>query len=162
MKFLQKLKGSKTAEYIFLGIISVAVIAVLAVSFTGTPQTEAYDGDETIAYVKDLENRLEKTLSAVNGAGNVSVVITVESGKETVLAEETVTVTDENGRTTTTSSPVLINGKPFVLKENYPKVIGVLIVAQGADSISVMRNLQQAAVSLLNIEPSRIEILAMN
>ena len=96
MKFLQKLKGSKTAEYIFLGVISVAVIAVLAVSFTGTPKTEAYDGDETIAYVKDLENRLEKTLSAVNGAGNVSVVITVESGKEnTAEALEAVRVVVE-------------------------------------------------------------------
>ncbi|MFR6056784.1 MAG: hypothetical protein ACLUHK_09420, partial [Eubacteriales bacterium] len=114
-----------------------------------------------IAYVKDLENRLEKTLSKVKGAGEVSVVITVDSGKETVLASEKVTVT-EDGRTTVTESPIMVNGKPVVLKENYPEIVGVLIVAQGANSISVMKNLQQAAVSLLNINLSRIEILAMN
>ena len=121
----------------------------------------AYEGDEIIAYVKDLENRLEKTLSKVKGAGEVSVVITVDSGKETVLASEKVTVT-EDGRTTVTESPIMVNGKPVVLKENYPEIVGVLIVAQGANSISVMKNLQQAAVSLLNINLSRIEILAMN
>lgn len=56
----------------------------------------------------------------------------------------------------------MVNGKPVVLKENLPEITGVLIVAQGADSIGVMKNIQQAAVSLLNIEVSRIEILARN
>ena len=161
MKFLQKLKSNKTLEYVFLGIISVAVIAVLAFSLIKPTSSEAYEGDEIIASVKDLENRLEKTLSKVKGAGEVSVVITVDSGKETVLASEKVTVT-EDGRTTVTESPIMVNGKPVVLKENYPEIVGVLIVAQGANSISVMKNLQQAAVSLLNINLSRIEILAMN
>lgn len=162
MKFLQKLKNNKTAEYIFLGIISLAVILVLAFSFAKPAESAVYEGDETVTYVKDLENRLTKSLSEVKGAGDVSVVITVESGKETVLAEETVTITDENGKITVTKTPIMVNGKPVVLKENYPKIVGVLIVAQGASSIGVMKNLQQAAASLLNIEISRIEILAMN
>ena len=128
----------ETLEYVFLGIISVAVIAVLAFSLIKPTSSEAYEGDEIIAYVKDLENRLEKTLSKVKGAGEVSVVITVDSGKETVLASEKVTVT-EDGRTTVTESPIMVNGKPVVLKENYPEIVGVLIVAQGANSISVMK-----------------------
>ena len=144
MKLIQKLKNNKTIEYIFLGLISIAVVAVLAFSLVKPASTEAYEDDEVISYVKDLENRLEKTLSEIKGAGNVSVVITVDSGKETIYASEKV------------------NGKPVVVKENYPEIVGVLIVAQGANSISVMKNIQQAAVSLLNINLSRIEILAMN
>ena len=161
MKLIQKLKNNKTIEYIFLGLISIAVVAVLAFSLVKPASTEAYEDDEVISYVKDLENRLEKTLSEIKGAGNVSVVITVDSGKETIYASEKVTVS-ENGKTTVTESPILVNGKPVVVKENYPEIVGVLIVAQGANSISVMKNLQQAAVSLLNINLSRIEILAMN
>ena len=161
MKLIQKLKNNKTIEYIFLGLISIAVVAVLAFSLVKPASTEAYEDDEVISYVKDLENRLEKTLSEIKGAGNVSVVITVDSGKETVYASEKVTVS-ENGKTTVTESPILVNGKPVVVKENYPEIVGVLIVAQGANSISVMKNIQQAAVSLLNINLSRIEILAMN
>lgn len=161
MKLIQKLKNNKTIEYIFLGLISIAVVAVLAFSLVKPASTEAYEDDEVISYVKDLENRLEKTLSEIKGAGNVSVVITVDSGKETIYASEKVTVS-ENGKTTVTESPILVNGKPVVVKENYPEIVGVLIVAQGANSISVMKNIQQAAVSLLNINLSRIEILAMN
>lgn len=161
MKLIQKLKNNKTIEYIFLGLISIAVVAVLAFSLVKPASTEAYEDDEVISYVKDLENRLEKTLSEIKGAGDVSVVITVDSGKETIYASEKVTVS-ENGKTTVTESPILVNGKPVVVKENYPEIVGVLIVAQGANSISVMKNIQQAAVSLLNINLSRIEILAMN
>ncbi|PWM70860.1 MAG: hypothetical protein DBX59_09850 [Bacillota bacterium] len=162
MKFLNKLKNSKTAEYIFLGVISLAVIIILAVSFAKPAETNANVTDETVVYIRELEKRMEKALSQVRGAGEVSVVITAESGKETVLASETVTVTDENGKITVTETPIMVNGKPVVLKENVPKITGVLIVAQGADSIGVMKNIQQAAVSLLNIEVSRIEILARN
>ncbi len=162
MKFLSRLKNSKTAEYLLLGIISLAVIAVLAVSFVKTDDAENTTSDETVLYVRELEKRMESALSQVKGAGNVAVVITVGSGKETVLASETVTVTDENGKITVTETPIMVNGKPVVLKENVPEITGVLIVAQGADSIAVMKNIQQAAVSLLNIEVSRIEILAKN
>ncbi len=161
MKLFQKLKGNKTIEYVFLGLIAVAVVAVLAFSLIRPSDAVAYEDDEVISYVKDLENRLEKTLSQIKGAGDVSVVITVDSGKETIYANETVTVS-EDGKTTITESPILVNGKPVVVKENYPEIVGVLIVAQGANSISVMKNIQQAAVSLLNINLSRIEILAMN
>ena len=160
MKLFQKLKGNKTIEYVFLGLIAVAVVAVLAFSLIRPSDAVAYEDDEVISYVKDLENRLEKTLSQIKGAGDVSVVITVDSGKETIYANETVTVS-EDGKTTITESPILVNGKPVVVKENYPEIVGVLIVAQGANSISVMKNIQQAAVSLLNINLSRIEILAM-
>ena len=162
MKFLSKLKNSKTAEYLLLGAISIAVIVILAFSFAKPAETAAGEDDETIAYVRELEKRMEEALSSVKGAGKVSVVINGGSGAETVLASEKVTVTDENGRITTTETPVMVNGKPVVLKENLPEITGVLIVAQGADSIGVMKNIQQAAVSLLNIEVSRIEILARN
>ena len=49
----------------------------------------------------------------------------------------------------------------MVLKELYPEIIGVLIVAEGANNIMVLNKLQQATVSLLDIEPKQIEILSM-
>jgi len=103
---------------------------------------------------------LSKTLSSVSGAGKVSVVITVESGMQTVLASKTVTTSDENG-TKIEESPIIVNGKTVVIKELYPKITGVLIVAQGANNISVLSKLQQATVSLLDIELNQIEILTM-
>ena len=85
MKFLSRLKNSKTAEYLLLGIISLAVIAVLAVSFVKTDDAENTTSDETVLYVRELEKRMESALSQVKGAGNVAVVITVGSGNYYLL-----------------------------------------------------------------------------
>ena len=46
-------------------------------------------------------------------------------------------------------------------KENYPEITGVLIVAKGANSISVLTKIQNATTSLLDININKIEILTM-
>ena len=119
--------------------------------------TEISSVDE---YVANLEDRLSSTLSKVEGAGNVSVVITVESGMETVLAVESTTTKTADG-TETVEKPILVNGKVVVLKELYPEITGVLIVSKGANNIAVLRRLQDATVSLLDINVNQIEILSM-
>ena len=110
-------------------------------------------------YVNDLENRLRNTLSQVDGAGKVSVVITVESGMETVLATETVINETTMGKETI-KKPIIVNGKTVVVKEMYPKIIGVLIVAEGAGNIGVMTRIQKATTSLLDIEITPISVSA--
>ena len=55
----------------------------------------------------------------------------------------------------------MLNGKTVVLKELYPKINGVVIVAEGANNITVMRKIQQATTSLLGVDLGRIEILTM-
>ena len=110
--------------------------------------------------MENLENRLANTLSRVYGVGDVSVVITVESGMETVLANKITTTQTPQG-TETEESPIIVNGKTVVVKESYPKIIGVLIVCEGAENIAVMSRIQQATISLLDININQIEILAM-
>jgi stage III sporulation protein AG len=48
-----------------------------------------------------------------------------------------------------------------VIKEKFPEITGVLIVAEGGQSISVLKRIQQATVSLLDINLNQIEILTM-
>lgn len=156
----EKLKNNKTLQRIL--IISFAVIVSIILLVTTFKKDsanieETYSADTVVA---GLESRLSKTLSLVDGAGDVSVVITVESGMETVLAMKTTTVQTING-VETTETPILVNGKTVVLKENYPKIKGVLIVAEGAKNLSVLSRIQQATVSLLSINPNQIEILTM-
>ena len=115
---------------------------------------------ELTEYIYNLENRLIKTLKKVEGVGDVDVVITIESGVETVLAMETISKKTSNG-TEITEKPLIINGKTVVVKELYPKISGVLIVAEGANKISVVSKLQQATISLLDININKIEILTM-
>lgn len=156
---IEKIKANKILQYF---LIALLIIVIFAVVFSGlflknesNPSSSAID-----LYVSNLEEKLSKTLSDVDGAGKVSVVITVESGMETVLAMKT-SITETPNGTEKVETPILVNGKTVVLKENYPKIIGVLIVAEGAKSISVTHKIQQAAISLLDIDINQIEILTM-
>lgn len=152
------LKDKKTKIF----IVAILIVAVFAIMFAnlGGKTTDTAELDETEAYVLRTETTLSDILSEIRGAGKVSVAISVESGRETVLAVDTTVTQTENG-TVKEEKLVVINGKTVTVKELYPKITGVLIVAEGADSLSVVRKIQQATTSLLDIDVSRIEILTM-
>lgn len=155
-----KMKSGKKFQYIVVILLAILLIGIICFNFTSN-STNGVDQEYTIDdYIGNLEDKLSKTLSKVNGAGNVSVVINVESGLETVYAYQTKTTDTING-VVTEKIPITVNGKPVILKELNPKIIGVLIVAEGANKISVLSKLQQATVSLLDIKPNQIEILSM-
>lgn len=157
---LNKFFNNKKFQYVLVGIMAVIVIVIFVLSFIPNNQVKSEEIGAVDEYVKSLETRLSNTLSQVKDAGKVSVVITVESGMETVLAMKT-TTKENGGVIETETSPILVNGKTVVIKEKYPNIIGVLIVCQGANNISVLSKIQQATVSLLNINLNQIEILTM-
>ena len=75
-------------------------------------------------------------------------------GRALVVATETT----EHADGSVTTSPVLSGGEPIVLEECLPAVTGVLIVAEGADDLSVRFNLLEAAASVLDINQSLIKV----
>ncbi len=150
-----KIKRIKGLEYIIVGIIALLIVAIL-LGDNIFSKKESAEGDG--GYVSGLEDRVENALSKVKGAGKVSVVITVSGGNRTVIATDVKTV--KNGTTVeTTETPVLVGGKVVVLAEMYPEITGVLIVATGADNLSVRMSITEAAATLLNVEASKIQIL---
>lgn len=155
--FIKRISDNKILRYVVVAVLSI--IIVLIVSFSGGKNNSSVsEGQNNVVY--DLECRLEDALSQVDGAGKVKVVITVESGMETVLAMKTVTVQTDKG-IEKTETPILVNGKTVVLKEKFPEIAGVLIVL-GTKNISVISKIQQATTSLLNIKSSQVEILTKN
>ena len=100
-------------------------------------------------------------------------MVMVESGIEYVYATESEEVTNSNTissgsstKTTTTDSILTVskNGTstPVIVKENMPKVTGVIIVASGATSASVRLELLKAVQALLNVDSKNVEILVGN
>ncbi len=159
-KIIYKIKNNKKIQYFILICLVAIALMVFVFGFSKEQTEKSVSTDFVTNYVDNLENKLSNVLSKVNGAGKVSVIITVESGMETVLAMKTTTKENLNGKIESETTPIVINGKTVVVKELYPKIVGVLIVADGAKNISVMTRLQQATVSLLNININQIEILA--
>lgn len=158
-KITEILKTNKKLYYAVVGILVILLMFVLFGSFF-TEEKDDVQTDSVTIYVSNLEDRLTKLLASVDGVGKVSVAINVESGMETVLATEVTVKETANGKETV-ETPIIINGKTVVLKELYPKISGVLIVAEGAGSISVLTKIQQATVSLLDVNINQVEILTM-
>ena len=160
-KFIDKIKTDGKTRLVLIIFCFALLLLLVAVNFlpkkTGDASASA---DAVTEYVSGMELKLENLLNKVDGAGKVSVAISVESGMETVLAMTTTTKETSSGREIV-STPILVNGKTVVLKEVYPKISGVLIVAEGANKLAVYTKIQQATLSLLDVKASQIEILAM-
>lgn len=145
------------AEYLIVAlIVALSIFSVFSL-YKKSNSSAAYD--DTQKYVSSLESKLEKTLSKVNGAGNVSVVITVDEGIASVVAKDEKTI-DENGKKTTTTSTVLVGGKPLVLGERYPEITGVIVVSKGANDVIVKMSLLNAVTTALNVPCNKVQILA--
>lgn len=173
-----KLDFKKKLQY--LGILLV-VIVILAIYFTSVaspvsqePVSQAKSVSETAS--SNIEEKLQKTLSRIEGAGHVQVMITYESSAEIVPAisvdTQISTTTDDrdNGSSTTKSENtqseiVTVNGSDgnnaLVLKENSPPVKGVIVVAEGADDIGVKLSLLSAVETILNISPDQVDVYKM-
>ncbi len=183
LPFFKKLKSIKNIE-IVVAVLIICVMFLIYFGTSGKASSSASTKGTSIAdiqytsasqYAKELEAKLEKTLSQIQGAGNVSVVITLESSSELIIAKtvETVkkseSVTDK-GVTTKTEDveviekPLIVSGKngdePIILLEVMPKISGVVVVAQGATDVNVKLNILKALQALLTIPSGNIEILA--
>ena len=159
-KFLNKIKTDAKTRFIFIIFCFALLVLIVLVNFLPKTANETVSADSVAEYVSSMEQKLEKLLNKVDGAGKVSVAISVESGMETVLAM-TITTKETSAGREIVSAPVLVNGKTVVLKEVYPKISGVLIVAEGAGKLTVYNKIQQATLSLLDVKASQIEILTM-
>lgn len=154
-------------------VLLVLIVSVYYTLFANDSKTEesAISYTSSLEYCKVLEQKLCSVLSNVNGAGNVSVMITLESGPELKIAtqidEKTNTNTNSNGTTTSVTvveEPIIVtqNGEeqPLVLMEILPVVKGVVVVAEGAKDVKVRLDLLEAVQALLGLANSNIQILA--
>ena len=132
-------------EYIAVAAL-IVVVALIASSSFSFSKSDSTDAQNVSSYVTELEKKLSKSLSEVKGAGRVEVIISVESGFKSVYKESA-------------DGLVLVNGKPVVVTEGYPAITGVIIVAEGANNLSVKISLLSAARIFLNIGEEKIKIL---
>ncbi len=170
--FIHKLKNIKHIELILLGIFAIVLVVVYSSSIgSKTKTTELATEFSAEQYSSYLESKMENILSNIAGAGSVKVMITLDGGMryEYATESEEVTTSNEIGGSTNTKTTkseevviVTINGKstPLVIKETYPEICGVVVVASGASNAQVKLNMMKSIVTLLNIKDSCVQILS--
>lgn len=137
------------------------------------------DASSTDDYLSDLESRLQKVLSKVEGIGNVEVMITLKSSKELVTlkdtpyTQESVNENDGEGGSRQSSnieqqeSTVIVDSgdgesMPYIIKEIEPEVAGVLVIADGGGNISIKTEIMEAIQVLFNVPAHKIKVMKMN
>lgn len=175
LPIVKKLKGIKNIEMIVSVVLIALILLIYFSSFTSdtlTTNTSAIEYTTSVSYINQLESKLDKTLSEIEDAGQVCVMVTLESGPEIVIATSTDQKTSiiENGEDKTETitiveDPIIVtqNGtsSPIILMEILPKVKGVIVVAEGADDIGVKLDLLNAIKALLTVPNDNIQIFAM-
>lgn len=163
----------KKPNMIIIWII-IAGIVILAFGDFGTEKEEKKVDTEaniqTEIYEKNQAERLEKILKRINGAGEVSVFISIESGGEKILARDNKSKTSkEEGEGAglnydeENESAVVMSGKgslnePYVVEEKTPQVNGVLVVAKGAADEKVRLEIYEAVKAVYGLSAHRIRV----
>jgi stage III sporulation protein AG len=126
-------------------------------------------------YEAAYENALRELLLKVVGVGDVEVLVTIESTEEVVVKDnmkDAQQVTDEKdpGGATRHITDITRSGEvvlyqssqgqsPLVLTTIKPKIRGVVVVARGAENMTVKRMIQEAVSRGLDVPAHRISIL---
>ncbi|MBZ4666429.1 stage III sporulation protein AG [Mahella sp.] len=185
-EYYSRIKNIKNIE-IWLTILIMAIVISLAVSEFSKPPADAglpddaeNDMPSSTANSDDgeaLEAELADILSKVDGVGSVSVMITFESEAEKVPATDvqrstkTTEEKDNQGgdRTiieeTNDSKHVILNqqgaSQPMIIKELAPKIRGVIVVAEGAEDVSVQADVSHAVQTVLDVPAHKVTVFAM-
>lgn len=118
-------------------------------------------GGEEDFSVEALEEKLNETLSKVEGAGHVTVVLTVKQGMERVLAADE-KITDSDSQRSKESETVIIStgggDEAVLITQHYPVFQGALVVCEGGDDPQVRLLLTQAVAALTGLGSDRITI----
>lgn len=153
-----KIKNSKAIQILlFVALILIVVLIYFSLN-NSSKQNNMSEQNTTSNYAEYLEVKLENVLQQIKDVGTVNVAITLESGYEYIYATEE-EIKETSTGTLTTTSIVLVSGKPIIIKEIPPKIKGVVVVASGAENISVRMNILCAIQTALEVDNEKITIL---
>lgn len=154
-KFVTKFKSIKNIElYIALALALVVVVVI----FVGGSNKNTENSVADNSYISQMEHKICSVVEKIQGCGKASVAISYASNEEKVYAYETETTTS-GGVTKQTNSLVSVKGEPLVSTTLPPKILGVVVVAEGADDPIVRYRIVNVVVTLLDVREKDVQVL---
>lgn len=155
---------------VVLGAVGILLICLSEfISFPVQQETKAESTQNAATdFCATTEEKLKNVIAQVHGAGRVEVMITLESSDEKVYAadekNDIKTGTDVEQRSTDEKYVLIDNGTRddgILLKTNSPKVKGVIIVCDGGDDPTVVKQISDAVSAALGVGANHISVLKM-
>jgi stage III sporulation protein AG len=190
-KYLKEGKNKNFSNLILIFLIGV--VLVITASFFKSSSSNNVKSDSLIstntlektnntpvavtAYEQDIKNQLKSILSEIDGVGRVEVMVTFESGEETVPAvnnndassttqdsnngDKSITTQGNSSSTVVTTNEQDGSTKPLIVKTYKPKVCGVCVVAEGAENSLTQLRITKSVMDLLNVADSKVNVYPM-
>ncbi len=171
---------------LLLLVIALALLLMQLENITGGGRAEgevALESEAAVTFLeknisssREIEERLGRILAEIEGAGEVKVLVTFIGSSEFKYAysldsvkKETMEKDQEGGVrevTERTEKSQLILSRnnqgreePILLREDYPEVKGVLVVAQGARNPWIKEDITRAVQATLGISAHKVTVL---
>ena len=144
-KVFAKIKAIKNVEIYIAVVLAAIVLTIVVFSNVSTKNVDENTSNES--YIAELEHKIVSVIQKIDGVGKVVVAITHDATSESVFAYES-----------GTNNIVSVKGEPVVIKTLPPKILGVVVVAEGAESPIVRMKINEAVVTLLGIDETRVQV----
>ncbi len=159
------------SRYFGIGTVAVAVIAAVIILFSGNSESNTSKPEyfNEFEYTDLLEEKINKIVSKIEGAGKSYTMVSLENSYEKIYAKDIDQSYEENGENSLSkneeySDKVVIydsgdEESALQITEISPKISGVIIVCEGGDSEHIKKSVSQAVSTLLNISSDKICVL---
>ena len=163
----EKTEGARKIwdRYKYAALVALAGAGLLLWPVLEPPEENRQEA-VTLQESPDIRREMEEILGAMDGVGQVKVMLTVDSDGERQLAQDT--VLSYSGETAAPedysrkSETVLLDGsggdETVVVKRTYPTYRGALVVCQGGGSAEVRLAVTQAVSALTGLPMDRVTV----
>ena len=142
---LAKIKSIKNIEIYIAVLLGIVVIVIALFGNVSTKNVDENISSES--YIAELEHKIVSVIQKIDGVGKVAVAISHDATTESVYAYEI-----------GTDNILSVKGEPVIVKTLPPKILGVVVVAEGADNPIVRMKINEAVVTLLDVDETRVQV----
>lgn len=164
--------NKKSIALIALGVVAIFLLMVgepageSSQDTISVTDTSAYSAE----YIEKTEKTLEKILERIDGAGDVRVMLTLESCYENIYAKAYETEKDFSEKESAENIKeeyVIVkkgtgNEECIVIKVYEPVVKGVAVVCEGGDNTYVKKAITETLCALFDISTAKVSVTKMN
>ncbi len=174
---LSKIFGNKK------GLSIVAILGIVGILLIGASEwffgeksgvSESKTEEITVSqYIKMLEDKTEKMLLSVDGAGKSKIMITAEASAtsqyavdESISNDSQQNKEENSDKKESQTEIVMIEGESgrkqaLVVRVVEPEIRGVLVLCEGADNPEVNERITQAVKTVLGISSNKICVIKL-
>jgi stage III sporulation protein AG len=170
MKLSELSKIGKNKMFLLLGA-GILLIIVSYIDMGEKTEEENIIPDRVTTvehYGEQMETKIKELLEKVPGISDVCVIITLKTGREKIVKEDSDTSRKQEEKTGDTvmeeavkKTTVLVGEQeePYVVKENYPQIQGIAISGKGLESQKRKKDIIDMMEALFDLPIHKIAIM---